>query len=116
MGPSQRQIARTFNCSQTTIRKLLIRYQQTGKTKDRQRSGRLRVTTAAKDRYIRQIHLRNRSVTATSLGHVISQQQHFDDFVQLVYELTTPSMEWRDPFTPSRQSTMGTFSTSVAAT
>ena len=77
MGASQRQIARTFNCSQTTIRRLLIRYQQTGQTKDRPRSGRPRVTTAAEDRYIRQIHLRNRFVTATStaaaaLGHVIS--------------------------------------------
>lgn len=79
MGASQRQIARTFNCSQTTIRRLLIRYQQTGQTQDRPRSGRPRVTTAAEDRYIRQIHLRNRFVTATStaataLGHVISRR------------------------------------------
>ena len=77
MGASQRQIARTFNCSQTTIRRLLIRYQQTGQTRDRPRSGRPRVTTPAEDRCIRQIHLRNRFVTATStaataLGHVIS--------------------------------------------
>ncbi|XP_071114768.1 uncharacterized protein [Haliotis cracherodii] len=76
MGATQHQIARTFNCSQTTISKLIIRYQQTGQTQDRPRSGRPRVTTPAEDRYIRQIHLRNRCVTATStaLGHAISRR------------------------------------------
>ncbi|XP_048257253.1 uncharacterized protein LOC125382930 [Haliotis rufescens] len=79
MGATQRQIARTFNCTQTTISKLIIRYQQTGQTQDRPRSGRPRVTTPAEDRYIGQIHLRNRCVTATStaataLGHAISRR------------------------------------------
>ncbi|XP_048255108.1 uncharacterized protein LOC125381706 [Haliotis rufescens] len=79
MGATQRQLARTFNCSQTTISKLIIRYQQTGETQDRPRSGRPRVTTPAEDRYIRQIHLRNRCVTATStaataLRHAISRR------------------------------------------
>ncbi|XP_071102331.1 uncharacterized protein [Haliotis cracherodii] len=79
MGATPRQIARTFNCSQTTISKLIIHYQQTGQNQDRPRSGRPRVTTPADDRYIRQIHLRNRCVTATStvataLGHAISRR------------------------------------------
>ncbi|XP_046336687.2 putative ankyrin repeat protein RF_0381 [Haliotis rufescens] len=79
VGATQRQIARTFNCSQTTISKLIIRYQQTGQTQDRPRSGRPRVTTPADDRYIRQIHLRNRPVTEmltaeTALGHAISRR------------------------------------------
>ncbi|XP_048257532.1 uncharacterized protein LOC125383253 [Haliotis rufescens] len=79
MGATHRQISRTFNCSQTTISKLIIRYQQAGQTQDRPRSGRPRVTTPAEDRYIRQIHLRNRCVTATSaaataLGHAISRR------------------------------------------
>ncbi|XP_071118336.1 uncharacterized protein [Haliotis cracherodii] len=79
MGATRRHIDRTFNCSQTTISKLLIRYQQTGQTQDRPRSGRPRVTTPDEDHNIRQTHLRNRCVTATStaataLGHVISRR------------------------------------------
>ena len=79
MGASQRQIARTFNCSQAAISNLLSRYQQTGQAQDRPRSGRPRVTTPAEDRYIRTIHLRNRFVTATStaataLGHPVSRR------------------------------------------
>ncbi|XP_071096046.1 uncharacterized protein [Haliotis cracherodii] len=50
MGATQRQIARTFNSSQTTISKLIIRHQQTGQTQDRQRSGRPRVTIATSER------------------------------------------------------------------
>ncbi|XP_067676448.1 uncharacterized protein [Haliotis asinina] len=81
-GASQRHLARTFNCSQATISKLLNRYRQTGQTQDRPRSGRPRVTTPAEDRYIRQIHFRNRFVTdtstaATALGHAISRRTVF---------------------------------------
>ena len=76
-GVSQRQIARTFNCSQAAISNVLSRYQQTGTRPPR--SGRPMVTTPAEDRYIRTIHLRNRFVTATStaataLGHPISRR------------------------------------------
>ncbi|XP_071083517.1 uncharacterized protein [Haliotis cracherodii] len=79
IGATQRQIARTFNFSQTTLSKLIIRNQQTGQTQDRPRSRRPRLTTPAEDRYIRQIHLRNRCVTATStaaaaLGHAIRRR------------------------------------------
>lgn len=79
MGASQQQIARAYNCSQAAISRLLGRYRQTGRTQDRPRSGRPRVTTLAEDRYIRTTHLRNRFVTATStaetaLGHPISRR------------------------------------------
>ena len=50
------------------------RHQQTGQAQDRQKSGRPRVTTPAEDRYIRTIHLRNRFVTVTTLGHPISRR------------------------------------------
>ena len=97
MGASHRQIARTFNCSQTTIRRLLIHYQQTGQTQDR--SGRPKITTAAGNWYIRQIHLRNRFVTATATAATApamssAAEQHCDVYVKLVYEPTAPSVEW----------------------
>ena len=40
MGASQRQIARTFNCSQAAMSNLLSHYQQTGQAQLRPRSGR----------------------------------------------------------------------------
>ena len=52
---------------------LLSRHQQTGQAQDRPRSGRPRVTTSAEDRCIQTIHLRNRFVTETALGHPISR-------------------------------------------
>ena len=66
MGGSQRHIARTFNCTTTTINKLFQRLRQTGSTKDRPRSGRPRVTTPCEDRQLRTRHLRNRFLTVTS--------------------------------------------------
>jgi len=42
----------------------LQRYHQSGSTADRQRSGGPRITSAAQDRYIRVLQLRNRTVTA----------------------------------------------------
>ncbi|XP_041373437.1 uncharacterized protein LOC121386560 [Gigantopelta aegis] len=79
IGASQRQIARTFNCSQAAISNLLSRYQQRDQAQDRARSGRPRITTPDEDRYIRTIHLQNRFVTAmstptTALGHPISRR------------------------------------------
>ena len=64
-GESQNAVARLYNVHRSTISRLWQRYQQSGSTADRQRSGRPRITTAAQDRYIRVIHLRNRTVTAT---------------------------------------------------
>lgn len=79
MGASQAHIARTFGCTPATISRLFTRYRNTGRTQDRPRSGRPRVTTPIEDRYIRTIHVRNRFVTATStaataLGHRISRR------------------------------------------
>ena len=48
----------------STISRLLQRYQQSSSTADHQRSGRPRITSAADDRYIRVLHMRNRTVTA----------------------------------------------------
>ena len=63
---SQNEVARTLNVNQNTISRLWNRFQQTGSADDRQRSGRPRITTHGKDRYIRVFHLRNRTIAATT--------------------------------------------------
>jgi transposase len=65
-GVSQSEIARTENVNQSTISRLWNRFQQTGSTNDRPRSGRPRITTPGQDCYIRVFHLRNRTVAATA--------------------------------------------------
>ena len=42
----------------------MIRPRQTGRTNDRPRNGRLRVTPQRQDRHLRLIHIRNRMITA----------------------------------------------------
>jgi transposase len=60
-GESQNEVARTLNVNQSTNR-----FQQTGSTNDRQRSGRPRITTPGQDQYIRVFHLRNRTVATST--------------------------------------------------
>ena len=63
---SQNVEARLCIVHRSTISRLLQRYQQSGSTADRQRSGRPRITSAAQDCYIRVLHLRNQTMTARS--------------------------------------------------
>ena len=72
-GESQNEVARTLNVNQSTISKLWNRFQQTGSTNDRQRSGRPRITTPGQDWYIRVFHLRNRT-----LPHQPLQPEYLD--------------------------------------
>jgi transposase len=65
-GESQNEVARTLNVNQSTMSRLWNRFQQTGSTNDRQRSGRPHITTSRQDRYIRVFHLRNRTVAAST--------------------------------------------------
>lgn len=79
LGATTGHVARTFGCSVVTVRNLRQRYQQTGQTSDRPRTGRPRITTAREDQYLRTLHLRNRFLTvtssaATSLGHPLSRR------------------------------------------
>ena len=71
-------MARILNCTQLTITRLIQRYRVTGRTADRPRSGRPRVTTANDDRHLCILQLRNIYLTVTSsaatgLGPVISR-------------------------------------------
>jgi transposase len=63
-GDLHNAVARLFNVHRSTISGLLQRYRQSGSTADRQRSGRPRITSAAQDLYIRELNLRNQTVTA----------------------------------------------------
>ena len=63
-GVSQNEVNRRFGVHRNTISALWRRYQQSGNTRDRRRSGRPRVTSLRQDTYIRVTHLRNRLQTA----------------------------------------------------
>ncbi|XP_067679681.1 uncharacterized protein [Haliotis asinina] len=60
---SQSSVARRLNVSQSSISRLFTRFNQTGSTNDRRRSGRPRLTTPAQDSFIRVLHLRDRTST-----------------------------------------------------
>lgn len=64
-------VARAVGCKRVAIYRLRQRFQQTGSSKDRPRSGRPKVTSPADDRFIRLRHLRNRFLPATSSTHVV---------------------------------------------
>ena len=53
-----------FNVSRKTVSRLMIRLRQTGRTNDRPRNGRLRVTSQRQDRNLHLIQLGNRMITA----------------------------------------------------
>ena len=56
---SFREVAKRMGCSHQTIMKLIERNATTGSVSDRQRPGRLKVTSQCQDRNIVQSHLRN---------------------------------------------------------
>ena len=65
-GISTREVARLFNCHQSTVVRLRQRFQTTNNVSDRPRPGQPRVTTDQQDRHIRLQHLHNRFKTAAS--------------------------------------------------
>ncbi|XP_071085121.1 uncharacterized protein [Haliotis cracherodii] len=78
MGATHDHVARIMGCAKRTIGRLVTRYRQTGRTADRPRSGRPKVTAPQENRYLRTLHLRNIFLTVTSssahsLGHRVSR-------------------------------------------
>lgn len=67
-GQTVNAVSRVFGCTKKTIRRLAMRFRQTGSVKDRPRSGRPRVTTAREDRYLTLTHLRRRFMPATMMA------------------------------------------------
>ena len=66
-GQSARDVARRFGVSHSTILRLNERFQTTRSVKDMPGSGRPKKTTLAQDRYLRNLTLRTRVITARSL-------------------------------------------------
>ena len=77
-----RQVARILRCTKSTIYALIRRYQATGKTADRHRTGRPRVSPPAEDRYIRVTMLRNRFQTATVIAATLAGRNISSDTVR----------------------------------
>ena len=64
-GSTQQQVATRFRVHKSTIQRLVLRLNATGRVDDRPRCGRPRVTSRRQDRFITLAHLRNRHLTAT---------------------------------------------------
>ncbi|XP_065939372.1 uncharacterized protein [Magallana gigas] len=63
-GMAHHTVAKHFGVHRNIIQLLWSRFQQSGNTQDRLRSGRPRVTTRQQDNHIRLVHLKNRFQTA----------------------------------------------------
>jgi transposase len=74
-GMIHQAVADHLNVSRILISRLMICLRQTGRTNDRPRNGRPRVTLR-QDRHLRLIHLRNRMITAegTARKHTWSRK------------------------------------------
>ena len=72
-GSTQADVARHLNVSQSVIRQLCNRHQQTGNVTDIHRVGRPRATTRQQDRLLVASALRNRHENATQLQRRLYQ-------------------------------------------
>ena len=70
-GMSARDVARHFQRYESTISRLLNRFQQTGTVADRPRSGRPRKTTPREDRFLKTSSRRNRFISSRKLGNLL---------------------------------------------
>ena len=94
-GLTHKAVTDHFNVSRIAISKLMIGLRQTGRTNDRPRSGRPRVTSQRQDRYLRLIHLRKSMIKAedtarrtSGLANVrISSRLSAEDYVNLDSQL-----------------------------
>ena len=70
-GMSARDFARHFQRHESTISRLLNRFQQTGNVADRPRSGRPRKTTPREDRFLTTSSRRNRFLSSQKTGRLL---------------------------------------------
>ena len=63
-GMTHQAVADHFNVSRINMSRLMTRLRQTGRTNERPRNDRPRVTSQRQDRHLRLILLRNRMITA----------------------------------------------------
>jgi hypothetical protein len=72
-GLAKHIVARHFGVHRNTIQSLLRHFRQSGNNRDRERSGRLRVTSHQQDNHIRLVHLRYRCQTSSLTGRSIPE-------------------------------------------
>jgi hypothetical protein len=72
-GLAKHIVPRHFGVHRNTIQSLLRRIRQSGNNRDRQRSGRPRVTSHKQDNHIRLVHLRYRCQTSSLTGRSITK-------------------------------------------
>ena len=109
-GTSVDAVSRLFGCTRKTIERLQRRFRATGNVRDRFRSGRPRVTTAADDRYIIMQHLRNRRLPAAATGR--QQNIHPQTVGNRLRQNVQPISAYQPYFGQMSQTTpycMGTF-------
>ena len=70
-GMSARDVARHFQRHESTVSRLLNRFQQTGNVADRSRSGRSRKTTPREDRFLTTSSRSNRFLFSQTLGRLL---------------------------------------------
>ena len=70
-GMSARDVAQHFQCHESTISRLLNRFQKTGNVADRPGSGRRRKTTLRYDRFLTTSSRRNRFPFSPKLGRLL---------------------------------------------
>ena len=70
-GISARDVVRQFHGHESTISRLLNRFQPTGNVEDRPRSGRPRKTTPREDRFLTTSSRRNRFLSSRKLGRLL---------------------------------------------
>ena len=70
-GMSARDVARHFQSHESTIRRLLNRFQQTGNVADRHRSGRPHKTTPREDRFLTTSSRRIIFLSSRKLGRLL---------------------------------------------
>ena len=70
-GMSARDFAWHFQRQESTISRLLNRFQQSGNVADRPRSGRLRKTTLQEDRFLTTLSRRNRFLSSRKLDRLL---------------------------------------------
>ena len=99
-GMSASDVARHFQRHESTISRLLNRFQQTGNVSDRPRSGKPRKTTPREDRFLMTSSLRNRFLSGRKLGRLLrnatgkSLRQDGQEYATRCSIESVPSLRW----------------------
>ena len=75
-GMSAKDVARHFQLHESTISRLLNRFQQSGNVADRPKSGRPRKSTPREDRFHSTSSRRNRFLSSRKLGRLLGNHWH----------------------------------------